>query len=88
MYSRNKLVFPSISIAHISFRHILYFIPRRVNAVLLSTGIIESTTTLYMDRENHPSIKDLQTTRRLAESWKLHIFDTWFDFPVPVHSSG
>ena len=51
-----------------------------------SQGIIESTTTLYRDREIHPSVKDLQSTTRLAESWKLHIFDTRVDFPVPVQS--
>ena len=48
--------------------------------------LIESTTTLYRDREIHPSVKDLQSTTRLAESWKLHIFDTRVDFPVPVQS--
>ena len=51
-------------------------------------GLIESTTTLYRDREIHPSVKDLQSTTRLAESWKLHIFDTRVDFPVPVQSGG
>ena len=49
-----------------------------------SERIIESTTTLYRDREIHPSVKDLQSTTRLAESWKLHFFDTRVDFPVPV----
>ena len=51
-------------------------------------GLIESTTTLYRDREIHRSVKDLQSTTRLAESWKLHIFDTRVDFPVPVQSDG
>ena len=51
-------------------------------------GLIESTTTLYRGREIHPSVKDLQSTTRLAESWKLHIFDTRVDFPVPVQSGG
>ena len=51
-------------------------------------GLIESTTTLYKDREIHPSVKDLQSTTRLAKSWKLHIFDTKVDFPVPVKSGG
>ena len=51
-------------------------------------GLIESTTTFYRDREIHPSVKDLQSTTRLAESWKLHIFDTRVDFPVPVQSGG
>ena len=50
--------------------------------------VIESTTTLYKDREIHPSAKDLQSTTRLAESWMLHIFDTRVDFPVPVQSGG
>ena len=50
--------------------------------------LIESTTTLYRDREIHPSVKDLQSTTRLAELWKLHIFDTRVDFPVPVQSGG
>ena len=51
-------------------------------------GLIESTTTLYRDREINPSVKDLQFTTRLASSWKLHIFDTRVDFPVPVQSDG
>ena len=51
-------------------------------------GLIESTTTLYMDREIQPSVKDLQLTTRLDESWKLHIFDTRVDFPVPIQSGG
>ena len=50
--------------------------------------MIESTTTLYKDREIHPSVKDLQSTTRLAESLMLHIFDTRVDFPVPVQSGG
>ena len=50
--------------------------------------LIESTTTLYRDREIHLSVKDLQSTTRLAESWKLHIFETRVDFPVPVQSGG
>ena len=54
----------------------------------LVTGLIESTTTLYRDRKIHPSVKDLQSTTRLAKSWKLHIFDTRVDFPVPVQSGG
>ena len=44
--------------------------------------------TLYKDREIHPSVKDLQSTTRLAESWTLQIFDTRVDFPVPVQSRG
>ena len=43
---------------------------------------------MYRDREIHPSVKDLQSTTRLAESWKLQIFDTRVDFPVPVQSRG
>ena len=50
--------------------------------------LIESTTTLYKDREIHPSVNDLQSTTRLAELWKLHIFDTTVDFPIPVQSGG
>ena len=46
-------------------------------------GPIESSTTLHKDRKIHPSVKDLQSKTRLAESWKLHIFDTRVDFPVP-----
>ena len=52
------------------------------------TGLIESTTTIYRDKEIHPSVKDLQSTTRLAESWKLHIFDTRVDLLVPVHRGG
>ena len=48
----------------------------------------ESTTTLFRDREIHPSDKDLQSSTRLAESWMLQIFDTRVDFPVSVQSSG
>ena len=50
--------------------------------------LIESTTILYRDREIHPSVKDLQSTMRLAKSWTMHIFDTREDFPVPVQSGG
>ena len=42
----------------------------------------------YRDREIHPSVKDLQSTTRLAESWMLQIFDTRVDYPVPVQSRG
>ena len=49
---------------------------------------IESTTTLNRDREIQSSVKDLQSTTRLAESRTLHIFDIWVDFPVPVQSGG
>ena len=32
-------------------------------------------------RESHPSVQDLQSTTRLAESWMLQIFDTRMGFP-------
>ena len=60
--------------------------------------IIESTTTLYRNRGIYPSVKKLQSTKMLAESWKLHIFDTgWiflslykvvvdYFYPIPFNS--
>ena len=49
-------------------------------------GLIESTKTMYKDREIHQSVKDLQSTLRLSELWKLHNSDTKVDFSVPVQS--
>ena len=37
-------------------------------------------------RESHPSVHDLQSTTRLAESWMLQIMDTRMGFPCPFHS--
>ena len=37
-------------------------------------------------RESHPSVHDLQSTTRLAESWMLQIMDTWMGFPCPFHN--
>ena len=34
-------------------------------------------------RESHPSVHDLQSTMRLAESWMLQILDTRMGFPPP-----
>ena len=34
-------------------------------------------------RESHPSVQDLQSTTRLAESWMLQILDTRMGFPSP-----
>ena len=34
-------------------------------------------------RESHPSVQDLQSTTRLAESWMLKIVDTRMGFPSP-----
>ena len=34
-------------------------------------------------RESHPSVQDLQSTTKLAESWMLQIFDTRMGFPCP-----
>ena len=45
--------------------------------------LIESTTTLYRDRGIH-QCQRLAVHDEAAESWKLHIFDTRVDFPVPV----
>ena len=43
-------------------------------------GLIESTTTLCRDRKIRPSVKDLQSTTRLAE---LHICDTrWINLSL------
>ena len=41
----------------------------------------QSTTTLYVDREIHPRVKDLQRSH-----W-LQIFDTWGGFPCPCTKS-
>ena len=51
-----------------------------------NTGIIESTTTLYRDREIHLSIKDLQSATRLEELWILQILDMRMGFPRPFLS--
>ena len=37
-------------------------------------------------RESHPSVHDLQSTTRLAESWMLQIMDTRMGFPCPFHN--
>ena len=37
-------------------------------------------------RESHPSVHDLQSTTRLAESWMLHIMDTRMGFPCPFNN--
>ena len=37
-------------------------------------------------RESHPSVHDLQSTTRLAESWMLQIIDTRMGFPCPFHN--
>ena len=34
-------------------------------------------------RESHPSVHDLQSTTRLAESWMVQIMDTRMGFPCP-----
>ena len=34
-------------------------------------------------RESHPSVQDLQSTTRLAESWMLQMLDTRMGFPSP-----
>ena len=34
-------------------------------------------------RESHPSVQDLQSTTRLAESWMLQILDRRMGFPSP-----
>ena len=34
-------------------------------------------------RESNPSVQDLQSTTRLAESWMLQILDTRMGFPSP-----
>ena len=54
----------------------------------MDDGLIESINALYRDREIQPSVKDLQSTTRLAQSWTLHIFDKRVDYPVPVQSCG
>ena len=36
--------------------------------------------------ESHPSVHDLQSTTRLAESWMLQIMDTRMGFPCPFHN--
>ena len=50
--------------------------------------LIKSITTIYRDREIHPSVKDLQSKTGFAELWTLHIFDPRVDCPVPVQSGG
>ena len=37
-------------------------------------------------RESNPSVHDLQSTTRLAESWMLQIMDTRMGFPCPFHN--
>ena len=37
-------------------------------------------------RESHPSVHDLQSTTRLAESWILQIMDTRMGFHCPFHN--
>ena len=37
-------------------------------------------------RESHPSVHDLQSSTRLAESWMLQIMDTRMGFPCPFHN--
>ena len=37
-------------------------------------------------RESHPSVLDLQSTTRLAESWMSQIMDTRMGFPCPFRS--
>ena len=44
--------------------------------------------TLYLDREIHPRVKDLQHPRLGKPRRGLQIFDTRVDFPVPVQSGG
>ena len=53
-----------------------------------TTDYKKSTMTMYKDREIHLSVKDLQSTTRLAKSWKMQIFDPRTDFPVPAQSCG
>ena len=43
----------------------------------------------WTNRIYHPFVQGQENPqKRLAESWKLHIFDTRVDFPVPVQSGG
>ena len=37
-------------------------------------------------RESHPSVHDLQSTTRLAESWMSQSMDTRMGFPCPFRS--
>ena len=37
-------------------------------------------------RESHPSVHDLQSTTRLAESLMFQIMDTRMGFPCPFHN--
>ena len=37
-------------------------------------------------RESNPSVNDLQSTTRLAESWMLQIIDTRMGFPCPLRN--
>ena len=51
-------------------------------------GLLEFTNTLYRDRVIDASVKYFQSTTRLIESWRLHIFDTSVYFTAPVQSGG
>ena len=51
-------------------------------------GLIESITTLYRDREIHPTYQRLTVHNEACRVLDVHIFDMRVDFPVPVQSGG
>ena len=71
-------MFPEITLYIWNIMNPLYVYYMEQDVSILYMGLIESTTTLYKDREIHPSDDDLQSTTRLVYIYSSRDFIlTW-----------